>query len=459
MSFSKKLTCFKAYDIRGKLDEELDKDIAYRIGRATAQSQKAKAVVVGFDARATSPDLAQAVARGICDAGADVLDIGLAGTEEMYSAVTEFDTCAGIEVTASHNPIDYNGMKIVGRGSKPLSDDEFEAIKNLAEGDNFVPLKKTGVVIDKKQVARAAYVDKVLGFVDCSNLQPFKIVINSGNGAAGPTLDAIDAKLKEEGVQTNFVFVHHNPDSTFPNGIPNPLLKENRSSTVNAVIVENADFGVAFDGDFDRCFFFDHAGDFIPGEYLVGLLAEVFLNKEKGATIIHDPRVIWNTIDVIAKCGGQAVVSKTGHAFVKAAMRKRDAIYGGEMSAHHYFRDFAYCDSGMIPWLMVWEYLSVSNILVSELISERSNRFPSSGELNFTVPNAATCKDRVQNQFASKATSIDELDGLSMSFDTWRFNLRKSNTEPLVRLNVETRGDDALLKEKINELELLIGQE
>ena len=459
MSCSTKLTCFKAYDIRGKLGEELDKDIAYRIGRATAQSQKAKAVVVGFDARATSPDLAQAVARGICDAGADVLDIGLAGTEEMYSAVTEFDTCAGIEVTASHNPIDYNGMKIVGRGSKPLSDDEFEAIKNLAEGDNFVPLKKTGVVIDKKQVARAAYVDKVLGFVDCSNLQPFKIVINSGNGAAGPTLDAIDAKLKEEGVQTNFVFVHHNPDSTFPNGIPNPLLKENRSSTVNAVIVENADFGVAFDGDFDRCFFFDHAGDFIPGEYLVGLLAEVFLNKEKGATIIHDPRVIWNTIDVIAKCGGQAVVSKTGHAFVKAAMRKRDAIYGGEMSAHHYFRDFAYCDSGMIPWLMVWEYLSVSNILVSELISERSNRFPSSGELNFTVPNAATCKDRVQNQFASKATSIDELDGLSMSFDTWRFNLRKSNTEPLVRLNVETRGDDALLKEKINELELLIGQE
>ena len=443
MSFSKKLTCFKAYDIRGKLDEELDKDIAYRIGRATAQSQKAKAVVVGFDARATSPDLAQAVARGICDAGADVLDIGLAGTEEMYSAVTEFDTCAGIEVTASHNPIDYNGMKIVGRGSKPLSDDEFEAIKNLAEGDNFVPLKKTGVVIDKKQVARAAYVDKVLGFVDCSNLQPFKIVINSGNGAAGPTLDAIDAKLKEEGVQTNFVFVHHNPDSTFPNGIPNPLLKENRSSTVNAVIVENADFGVAFDGDFDRCFFFDHAGDFIPGEYLVGLLAEVFLNKEKGATIIHDPRVIWNTIDVIAKCGGQAVVSKTGHAFVKAAMRKRDAIYGGEMSAHHYFRDFAYCDSGMIPWLMVWEYLSVSNILVSELISERSNRFPSSGELNFTVPNAATCIERVQNHFVSEAMSIDELDGLSMSFETWRFNLRKSNTEPLVRLNVETRSDNA----------------
>ena len=253
--------------------------------------------------------------------------------------------------------------------------------------------------------------------------------------------------------------MHHNPDSTFPNGIPNPLLKENRSSTVNAVIVENADFGVAFDGDFDRCFFFDHAGDFIPGEYLVGLLAEVFLNKEKGATIIHDPRVIWNTIDVIAKCGGQAVVSKTGHAFVKAAMRKRDAIYGGEMSAHHYFRDFAYCDSGIVPWLLVWEYISLSNLSLSELISERRNRFPSSGELNFTVPNAATCKDRVQNQFASKATSIDELDGLSMSFDTWRFNLRKSNTEPLVRLNVETRGDDALLKEKINELELLIGQE
>jgi len=454
----KNLTCFKAYDVRGKLGEELNEGIAYKIGRATAQSLKAKTVVLGFDARATSSDLANAVTKGICDAGADVLDIGLAGTEEMYAAVTEFDACAGVEVTASHNPIDYNGLKIVGRDSKPLTEQEFGLIKKLAEDNNFSQPKQQGAVFYKKEVARAAYVEKVLGFVDCLNLKPLKIVINSGNGAAGPTLDAINEKLTKKGVQTNFVFVHHDPDPTFPNGIPNPLLEENRSSTANAVVSEKADFGVAFDGDFDRCFFFDHLGSFIPGEYVVGLIAEVFLNKEKGATIIHDPRVIWNTIEVVGKHGGRAVVSKTGHAFVKAAMRTRDAIYGGEMSAHHYFRDFAFCDSGIIPWLLIWQHLFVSNLSLSELISERSNRFPSSGELNFTVPNAANCIERVQNYFVSEAMSIDELDGLSMSFDTWRFNLRKSNTEPLVRLNVETKGDIALLKEKTNKLELLIGQ-
>ena len=281
MNSVNKLTCFKAYDVRGKLGEEINDDIAYRIGRAIAQSQQAKAVAVGFDARATSPDLAQAVAKGICDAGADVLGIGLAGTEEMYAAVPTFDACAGIEVTASHNPIDYNGMKIVGRGAQPLSEQEFGLIKTVAEESNFLQSQKTGVVLDKKEAARASYVEKVLGFVDCSNLKPLKIVINSGNGAAAPTVDAVNKKLKEKGAKTNFVFVHHDPDPTFPNGIPNPLLEENRSSTADAVVKEGADFGVAFDGDFDRCFFFDHLGSFIPGEYVVGLLAKIFLNKEK----------------------------------------------------------------------------------------------------------------------------------------------------------------------------------
>ena len=285
-----------------------------------------------------------------------------------------------------------------------------------------------------------------------------KIVINSGNGAAGPTLDAVKQRFNAMGVKTNFVFVHHDPDPTFPNGIPNPMLEENRSSTAEAVITERADFGVAFDGDFDRCFLFDHTGCFISGEYLVGLLAEVFLNKEKGTTIIHDPRVIWNTLDAIEKFGGQPVVSKTGHAFVKTAMRHMDAIYGGEISAHHYFRDFAYCDSGMIPWLLVWEYLSTSNFSLEDLISDRKQRFPSSGELNFTVSKTASCIENVQDYFAPLAVSIDQLDGLSMSFGNWRFNLRRSNTEPLVRLNIETRGDHALLIEKIEELKTLIKQ-
>ncbi len=456
MSSVKNLTCFKAYDIRGKLGEELDAGIAYKIGRATAESLNSKTVVVGFDSRETSPDLADAVAKGVCDAGSNVLDIGLAGTEEMYAAVSEFGACAGLEVTASHNPINYNGMKIVGSGSQPLSMQEFEHIKDLAEENNFSQPQQVGAVLDKKEVARAAYIGKVLEFVDCSNLKPLKIVINSGNGAAGPTVDALTERLIEKGVKTNFFCVHHDPDPTFPNGIPNPLLTENRFSTTNAVIEQNGDFGIAFDGDFDRCFFFDHTGDFIPGEYVVGLLSEIFLNKEKGATIIHDPRVIWNTIDVVAKFGGHAVASKTGHAFVKDTMRKRDAIYGGEMSAHHYFRDFAYCDSGIITWLMVWEYLSTSKLTLTGLIAERKNRFPSSGELNFIVSKPESCIDRIKNHFLSSAESTDELDGLSVTFDTWRFNLRKSNTESLVRLNIETKGDDALLKEKINELKLLV---
>ena len=456
MSSYKTLTCFKAYDVRGKLDEELNEDIAYRIGRATAQFLNANTVVVGFDSRATSADLAQSLRRGICHAGANVLDIGLAGTEEMYAAVSEFGACAGIEVTASHNPINYNGMKIVKQCSQPLKDQEFSKIKQLAEQNNFILSKHSGSVTDNRSAARDLYIEKIIGFVDLPSLQPLKIVINSGNGAAGPTIDALKQKLEEKKIKTNFVYLHHDPDPSFPNGIPNPMLEENRSATADAVISEEADFGVAFDGDFDRCFLFDHSGNFIPGEYVLGLLSKVFLRKEEGATIVHDPRVIWNTIDVVSKCGGFAVSSKTGHSFLKAAMRENSAIYGGEISAHHYFRDFAYCDSGMVPWLMIWELISKSNLLLSELISEQKQLFPSSGEINFTVADPENCLEMVNSLFASRATSIDELDGLSMCFENWRFNLRKSNTEQFVRLNVETRGDEVLLEEVIKKFEKIM---
>ena len=456
MSSSADLRCFKTYDVRGKLGEELDEHIAYRIGRAVVQSLDTKSVVVGFDARETSPKLAQSVVAGICDSGCDAIEIGLSGTEEVYSAVAQFDADAGIEITASHNPINYNGMKIVKYGANPLSQYEFLNIKNLAGKKKFPENKKTGLKFNKKTQARSTYLDKIMSFVDIENLKPLKIVINSGNGAAGPVIDALKIKLEDRGAKTDFVLVNHNPDPAFPNGIPNPLIEENRISTANVVSREKADFGVAFDGDFDRCFLFDHLGNFISGEYIIGLLAEIFLSKEICARIIHDPRVVWNIQDIASKFSGQAIRSKTGHAFVKAAMRESEAVYGGEMSAHHYFKDFYYCDSGMIPWLMVWELLSQKGTPIADLISDQKNRFPSSGELNFRVHEPGNCMKKVKKVYVPQAKIIDEFDGLSMSFDRWRFNLRKSNTEPFVRLNVEAMGDELLMHEKTKELASLI---
>ncbi len=456
MKLNKNLSCFKSYDVRGKLGVEINEDVAYRIGRSLAQKYHARNVVVGFDARETSPNLARAVTGGICEAGADVLEIGLSGTEEMYSAVFEMRADAGIEVTASHNPIDYNGMKFVKSGSKPLSENEFLEIKATAEQSSFREQKNIGSVLNVKNEARGSYLKKLLNFVDLKSLRPLKIVINSGNGAAGPVIDALQSAIEAQGVKVNFLRVHHSPDPSFPNGIPNPLLEENRSHTSDVVKSEKADFGVAFDGDFDRCFIFDHLGNFVPGEYVVGLLSEIFLKKHKQATIIHDPRVVWNTIDVVNKCGGRPVNSKTGHTFIKHTMRKENAIYGGEMSAHHYFQEFAYCDSGMIPWLLIWELLSKKNINLHDLIFERQRLFPSSGEINFKVNDAAKRVKMIKELFLANANSVDEVDGLSMTFENWRFNLRQSNTEPLVRLNVESRGDHLLLKKKTQELTRLI---
>ena len=456
MIFNKKLNCFKSYDIRGKIGEELDDGIAYRIGCALGQSLNARTVVLGFDARESSPSLASALARGICDIGADVLEIGLAGTEEMYAAVVQCNACAGVEVTASHNPIDYNGMKIVKRGSQPLSDKEYVNLKKLTEENKFTIPKISGSIIDVKGSARTNFINKIISFIDLNDLKPLKIVINSGNGAAGPTIEALNSKLNEKGLMTNFIHLHKDPDFSFPNGIPNPLLEENQSSTANAVIDEGADFGVAFDGDFDRCFLFDQFGNFIPAEYIIGLLAELFLTKEQEATIIHDSRVVWNTMDIIEKLGGHSKLSNAGHIFFKSAMRESKAIYGGEISAHHYFKDFFYCDSGMIPWLLVWELLSKSNSSLADLVGKRKSMFPSSGEINFEVSDGPSCIQFLKHSMAKEALHIDDYDGLSISFETWRFNLRQSKTEPLVRLNIETRGSEVLLKEKIEEITNLI---
>ena len=453
------LTCFKAYDIRGEIGVSIDESIAYRIGRAVAQHLNAKAVVIGFDARATSPTFAAAVARGVVDAGSNVLDIGMAGTEEMYWAVTEFGACAGIEVTASHNPINYNGMKIVKSHSRPLEDEsEFQGIKALAGSQAWVATNKTGKEWDRATEARRAYVGRILSFMDVSGLKPLKIVINSGNGAAGPTFDAIAEGLDALGAPLEFTRVHHKPDASFPNGIPNPLLPQNHAATAKVVKETGADFGVAFDGDFARCFFFDETGQFVPGEYVVGLLASIFLEKEAGSKIVHDPRVVWNTQDIVASKGGIAVQSKTGHAFIKQVMRSEKAVYGGEMSAHHYFRDFAYCDSGMIAWVLVAELVSRSGRSLGDWVRDRFAAFPSSGETNFRVDDVGRAIDNVLQVYRDEALSIDETDGVSLAFEDWRFNLRRSNTEPLVRLNIESRGGAEGLSAKVADISALLGR-
>ncbi|MDZ7320182.1 phosphomannomutase CpsG [Kosakonia sacchari] len=453
----RKLNCFKAYDIRGKLGEELNEDIARRIGRAYGEYLKPKCVVVGADARLTSESLKMAVAEGLCDAGVDVLDLGLTGTEQVYFATFYLNVDGGIEITASHNPIDYNGMKLVREGSRPISGDTgLNEIRFLAEENNFTDIGKVKRGNYKKIDICKAYVDHLLSYIVAPNIKPMKLVINSGNGAAGPVIDALENEFEKRSIPVEFIKVHHSPDGNFPHGIPNPLLPECREDTRRAVIRHNADMGIAFDGDFDRCFLFDEQGQFIEGYYIVGMLAESFLEKEPGSKIIHDPRLYWSTIDVVNAASGIPIMSKTGHAFIKERMREEDAIYGGEMSAHHYFRRFSYCDSGMIPWLLVIELLCLKGKKLSEMVSDRMRSFPASGEINCKLADPAASIIRVEQYFSADALEIDRTDGLSMAFDKWRFNLRTSNTEAVVRLNVESKCDPILMKEKVRMiLELL----
>ena len=455
-----KLTCFKAYDIRGKLGEELNEDIAWRIGRAYGEYLKPQTIVLGGDVRLTSESLKLALAKGLQDAGVDVLDIGLSGTEEIYFATFHLGVDGGIEVTASHNPMDYNGMKLVRKGARPISGDTgLRDVQRLAEANDFPPVNEAKRGSYKKINLQKEYIDHLLGYINVANLKPLKLVINSGNGAAGPVVDALEARFKALNVPVTFVKVHNTPDGNFPNGIPNPLLPECRDDTRNAVIEHGADMGIAFDGDFDRCFLFDEKGQFIEGYYIVGLLAEAFLQKQPGAKIIHDPRLTWNTVDIVTRNGGQPVMSKTGHAFIKERMRQEDAIYGGEMSAHHYFRDFAYCDSGMIPWLLVAELLCLKNSSLKSLVADRQAAFPASGEINRKLGNAAEAIARIRAQYEPAAAHIDTTDGISIEYPEWRFNLRTSNTEPVVRLNVESRADTALMNEKTTELLHLLSGE
>ncbi|MFH1216822.1 MAG: phosphomannomutase [Pseudomonadota bacterium] len=446
------LRCFKAYDIRGRVPDELNEELAYKIGKAYAARFMPARMAIGHDIRLSGPSLSRALTAGLLDAGVDVVDLGLCGTEEIYFAAFALNVDGGIIVTASHNPADYNGMKLVRRGAVPVSGDTgLKDIEQFAIQSRGVNASTKGKL--EKLDNRSSYVAHLLGCVDVPSLKPLRLVVNAGNGCAGPVIDQL-----EKALPFRFVKIFHEPDGTFPNGVPNPLLPENREKTAEAVLAFGADMGIAWDGDFDRCFFFDETGAFVEGYYIVGLLARALLAKRPGEKIIHDPRLTWNTVDVVKKTGGVPVMSKTGHAFIKERMRAEDALYGGEMSAHHYFRDFSYCDSGMIPWLLVAELVGATGVPLSGMIRDMQHAYPVSGEINSRVTDPDAVIARIESQFGRECPDRDYTDGLSMGCNAFRFNIRKSNTEPLLRLNVETRGDRELLSKKTGELLEIIGE-
>ncbi|MBU2492205.1 MAG: phosphomannomutase [Bacteroidetes bacterium] len=444
-----KIPSFKAYDIRGKVPSELNADLAYKIGRSIVTYLKAKKVVIGRDVRKSSPELSAALTKGLNDAGCDVIDLGLCGTEMIYFGTPYFDADAGVMITASHNPPEYNGLKFVKKGSVPMGYDsglnEIEnMIMNVGLGDvSEIKGKITNVDLMEE------FIKSLSKFYDAENIKPYKVVVNAGNGCVGPALDAIEPKLPIQMIK-----LFNEPDSDFPNGVPNPLLPEKRKPTIDAIIENKADLGVAWDGDYDRCFFFDEKGNFIEGYYIVGLLAKSILKKNPGQKIVHDPRLIWNTIDIVAQNGGEAVQSVSGHAFIKQKMREVNSIYGGEMSAHHYFRDNYYSDSGMIPFLLILELMSLENKPFSELVNEMISNYPCSGEINTTLENPLAKVEEIKAKYNDGKT--DYTDGVSVEYDNWRFNVRISNTEPLIRLNVETKNDYKLMQEKTEELLNLI---
>ncbi|WP_353142265.1 phosphomannomutase CpsG [Acinetobacter pragensis] len=451
------LTCFKAYDIRGKLGTELNEEIAYKIGRAYGQIYQPKTVVVGCDIRLSSESLKQATIRGLNDAGVNVLDLSMTGTEEVYFGAFHLDVQGGIEVTASHNPMDYNGMKLVRENARPISADTgLKEIQALAESGNFSEVSIKGST--EKYNILPEFIEHLITYIDPAKIRPLKLVMNAGNGAAGHVIDAIEEKFKALNVPVEFIKIHHDADGTFPNGIPNPILIENRESTSNAVREHGADMGIAWDGDFDRCFLFDEKGQFIEGYYIVGLLAQAFLLKQSGEKIVHDPRLIWNTFDIVDQYHGEAIQSKSGHSFIKEKMREHNAVYGGEMSAHHYFRDFAYCDSGMIPWLLALSVLSETQQTLSSLVEDMIAKFPCSGEINFKVADTQATIQKIFDYFTDQKPEINQTDGVSLNFGTWRLNVRASNTEPLLRLNIESRRDQnpKPMQDYVDELTKLI---
>lgn len=447
-------SCFKAYDVRGKIGEELTLELVYDIGRALSVYLGAKKVAVGSDIRLTSPEFKAELARGLMEMGTDVIDLGTTGTEEIYFATSFLDLDGGVQITASHNPKDYNGLKIVGKNSIPLSGAAGLAeIRALIEAGDFTPAAQPGKLIEMD--VSPSYVSKMLSFINPETLKAgrkLKLLFNIGNGTAGAAVEKIVGALKQVGMNFDYEMLFPEPDGNFPNGIPNPLLPENREVTSKAVVATGADLGIAFDGDFDRCFFFDEKGNFVDGYYVVGLLTEAFLKKDPSSVIVYEPRLIWNTQEIIDRYNAEGHISKTGHSFIKAKLRQVNGIYSGELSAHHYFRDFYFCDSGMIPWLLVVELMLKTGKKMSELVTEMANNYPCSDEINFRVTDSKKVLEALQTTYGSQAKEITNVDGVSFDFGEWRFNVRTSNTEPLLRLNIEARGDRELVKAKVVEL-------
>ena len=444
-----RLSSFKAYDIRGKVPSELNGDLAYKIGRTYPVLVNAQKIVIGHDIRKSSEEISAALIAGLTESGVDVIDIGLCGTEMVYYATPALEADGGIMITASHNPPEYNGMKFVKKGSVPVGyDSGLKEMEKMILRDELAP-KSTKQGTMKQLDIMYKFINNLKRFYDAKKIKKYKVVVNAGNGCAGLALNALEKDLPIEMIK-----VFNEPDSDFPNGVPNPLLIENRKPTIDAILKSKADLGVAWDGDYDRCFFFDEKGNFIEGYYIVGLLAKSILKKNPGGKIVHDPRLTWNTLEIVNKFGGQAVVSKSGHAFIKQKMRKVNSVYGGEMSAHHYFRDNAYSDSGMIPFVLILQLMSEENKPFSQLVEEMIAAYPCSGEINSEISDPAGKIKEIEKKYSDG--KIDKLDGLSVEYDNWRFNLRMSNTEPIIRLNVEAKGSIKLMEEKTKELLNLI---
>ncbi|MBO5403451.1 MAG: phosphomannomutase, partial [Phascolarctobacterium sp.] len=434
---------------------EVNEELAYRVGRIFSAMFAAETVVVGHDIRLSGRALVDALTEGLRHGGTKVIDIGQCGTEMIYFATAHLEADGGIMVTASHNPKEYNGMKLVRKGARPISGDTgLKEIGEMAVASNFVHAQVAGKTLGELEKVDIvpAYIEHLLTYVDKSALKPMKIVANPGNGGAGPIMKELAKHLPFE-----FVSIFDEPDGSFPNGVPNPILMPNREATAEVVRETGADLGIAWDGDFDRCFLFDENAEFIEGYYIVGLLAEVFLLKEPGAKIMYDPRLTWNTEAILERDGGVPVRCKSGHAFMKECMRQNEVLYGGEMSAHHYFRDFSYCDSGMIPWLLVTELMCRSGKKLSELVGTRVDMFPCSGEINRKVEDSPAILKALEEKYADGEQN--KMDGLSVAYADWRFNVRTSNTEPVMRLNVETKGDKELLAAKTAEILEIIGGE